>query len=302
MTELAERNDKIIAITAAMPEGTGTDKFRARFPDRFVDVGICEQHAVTFAAGLASQGYRPALAVYSTFLQRSYDQVVHDVCLQNLPVTFCIDRAGLVGEDGATHHGAFDIAFLRHIPNIAMLAPRNENLLRHCLHTALSHPGPCALRYPRGSAFGIPSDGAPRLLTPGRGEVLQQGEGLAVIAVGNRAHPALEAAAIVERQTGIKPLVFDPVWLKPLPEKQLAEIANSFDRMLIVEEGVLAGGFSSAVLEFWNDRGLMRGQRVKRLGLPDHFVEHGSQLRLRELVGLRTNNIAEAMLELVGKK
>ncbi|MGV6996814.1 1-deoxy-D-xylulose-5-phosphate synthase [Desulfovibrio sp. QI0430] len=302
LTELAEHNDKIIAITAAMPEGTGTDKFRARFPDRFVDVGICEQHAVTFAAGLASQGYRPALAVYSTFLQRSYDQVVHDVCLQNLPVTFCVDRAGLVGEDGATHHGAFDIAYLRHIPNITMLAPRDENLLRHCLHTALCHPGPCSLRYPRGSAFGVAPDGAPRLLTPGRGEVLQQGEGLAVIALGNRAHPALEAAAMVERQTGVKPLVFDPVWIKPLPEEQLAEIAQNFDRILMVEEGVLAGGFSSAVLEFWNDRGLMRGQRIKRLGLPDHFVEHGSQLRLRELVGLRTNNIAEAMLELLGKK
>ena len=158
------------------------------------------------------------------------------------------------------------------------------------------------MRYPRGSAFGVAPDGAPRLLTPGRGEVLQQGEGLAVIAVGNRAHPALEAAAIVERQTGVKPLVFDPVWLKPLPEEQLADIAASFDRILMVEEGVLAGGFSSAVLEFWNDHGLMRGQRIKRLGLPDHFVEHGSQLRLRELVGLRTNNIAQAMLELLEKK
>lgn len=185
-----------------------------------------------------------------------------------------------------------DIAYLRHIPNIAMLAPRNENLLRHCLHTALCHPGPCALRYPRGSAFGVASDGAPRLLTPGRGEVLQQGEGFAVIALGNRAHPALEAAALVERQTGIKPFVFDPVWIKPCPKSNWLKSPRTFDRILLVEEGVLAGGFSSAVLEFWNDHGLMRGQRIKRLGLPDHFVEHGTQLRLREL-GLRTNNIAD---------
>ena len=299
LVELAEHNDKIIAITAAMPEGTGTDAFRARFPDRFVDVGICEQHAVTFAAGLACQGYRPALAVYSTFLQRAYDQIVHDVCLQNLPVTFCVDRAGLVGEDGATHHGAFDIAYLRHIPNMHLLAPRDEDMLRHCLYTALNASGPCALRYPRGAGFGVPLEGAPRPLAPGVGEILQEGADVAVIAAGNRVHPALEAAALAEQEGGIRALVFDPVWLKPLPEAQLADIARRFDRILLVEEGVLAGGFSSAVLEFWNDRGLLRGQRIKRLGLPDCFIEHGSQLRLREQAGLRCKNIVEALLELV---
>ncbi|MBO5490058.1 MAG: 1-deoxy-D-xylulose-5-phosphate synthase, partial [Desulfovibrio sp.] len=221
LVELAEHNDKIIAITAAMPEGTGTDAFRARFPDRFVDVGICEQHAVTFAAGLAGQGYRPALAVYSTFLQRAYDQIVHDVCLQNLPVTFCVDRAGLVGEDGATHHGAFDIAYLRHVPNMHLLAPRDEDMLRHCLYTALNVSGPCALRYPRGAGFGVPLEGAPRPLAPGVGEILQDGADVAVIAAGNRVHPALEAAALAEQEGGIRTLVFDPVWLKPLPEAQL---------------------------------------------------------------------------------
>ncbi len=302
LVELAEKDERIIAITAAMPEGTGTDSFRQRFPDRFVDVGICEQHAVTFAAGLASQGYRPALAIYSTFLQRSYDQVVHDVCIQNLPVTLCVDRAGLVGEDGATHHGAFDIAYLRHIPQMSLLAPRNEDMLRHCLFTSLNHGGPCALRYPRGAGFGVPFDSQPRLLTPGRGEMLQDGENIAIIAVGNRAHPALEAAAQAEQTLGFRPLVFDPVWLKPLPEEQLASIARRFDRILFVEEGVLAGGFSSAVLEFYADKGLLRGQRIKRLGLPDSFVEHGSQLRLRELVGLRTKNIAAAIVELAGQK
>lgn len=298
LVELAEKDKRIIAITAAMPEGTGTNRFRERFPERFVDTGICEQHAVTFAAGLASQGYRPALAIYSTFLQRGYDQVVHDVCIQNLPVTFCVDRAGLVGEDGATHHGAFDIAFLRHIPQIRMLAPRDEDMLRHCLKTALNGDGPHALRYPRGAGFGVPLTGEPRLLAPGVGEVLRQGEHIAVIAVGNRAHPALEAAALAERELGFSPLVFDPVWLKPLPEAQLADLARRFDRLLIVEEGSLAGGFSSAVLEFLNDQGLLRGQRIRRLGLPDYFVEHGKQLQLREILGLRSQGIARAILEL----
>ena len=298
LVELAEKDKRIIAITAAMPEGTGTNRFRERFPERFVDTGICEQHAVTFAAGLASQGYRPALAIYSTFLQRGYDQVVHDVCIQNLPVTFCVDRAGLVGEDGATHHGAFDIAFLRHIPQIRMLAPRDEDMLRHCLKTALNGDGPYALRYPRGAGFGVPLTGEPRLLAPGVGEVLRQGEHIAVIAVGNRAHPALEAAALAEKELGFSPLVFDPVWLKPLPEAQLADLARRFDRLLIVEEGSLAGGFSSAVLEFLNDQGLLRGQRIRRLGLPDYFVEHGKQLQLREILGLRSQGIARAILEL----
>lgn len=298
LLELAEKDERIIAITAAMPEGTGTNRFRERFPERFVDTGICEQHAVTFAAGLASQGYRPALAIYSTFLQRGYDQVIHDVCLQNLPVTFCVDRAGLVGEDGATHHGAFDIAYLRHIPQIRLLAPRDEDMLRHSLRTALNGDGSCALRYPRGAGFGVPLEGEPRLLVPGMGEVLRQGEKIAIIAVGNRAHPSLEAATLVEKELGFSPLVFDPVWLKPLPEEQLADLARRFDRLLIVEEGALAGGFSSAVLEFLNDHGLLRGQRIRRLGLPDSFVEHGKQLQLRELVGLRSRGIARAAMEL----
>ena len=231
-------------------------------------------------------------------MQRGYDQVIHDVCLQNLPVTFCVDRAGLVGEDGATHHGAFDIAYLRHIPQIRLLAPRDEDMLRHCLKTALNGDGPCALRYPRGAGFGVSLEGEPRLLVPGVGEVLRQGEKIAIIAAGNRAHPALEAATLVEKELGFSPLVFDPIWLKPLPEEQLADLARRFDRLLIVEEGALAGGFSSAVLEFLNDHSLLRGQRIRRLGLPDSFVEHGKQLQLRELVGLRSRGIARAAMEL----
>ncbi len=299
LVQLAEKDRRIIAITAAMPEGTGTDKFRARFPERFVDTGICEQHAVTFAAGLASQGFRPVLAIYSTFLQRGYDQVVHDVCLQNLPVTFCIDRAGLVGADGSTHHGAFDIAYLRHVPNMRLLAPRNEDMLRHCLKTALELDGPCGVRYPRGAGVGVERTGAPRALPEGRGEVLREGSGLAIIAVGPCAHTALKAASRIESGLGGAPLVFDPVWLKPLPEAQLADLARRFDRLLFVEEGTLAGGFSSAVLEYLSDAGLLRGQRIRRLGLGDVFVEHGSQAELRSLQGLDVRGVTEAALALL---
>lgn len=299
LVELAERDKRIIAITAAMPEGTGTDRFRARFPERFVDTGICEQHAVTFAAGLASQGFRPVLAIYSTFLQRGYDQVVHDVCLQNLPVTFCIDRAGLVGADGATHHGAFDIAYLRHIPNMRLIAPRDEDMLRHALKTALAQDGPCAVRYPRGAGVGVERKGAPHVLPVGSGEVLCQGSGLAIIAAGPCAHAALEAARRIGAATGTCPLVFDPVWLKPLPEAQLADLARGFDRLLLVEEGTRTGGFASGVLEYLNDAGLLRGQRIRRLGLADAFVEHGTQAELRGLQGLDVDGLTEAGLALL---
>ena len=299
LVELAEKDKRIIAITAAMPEGTGTDKFRARFPERFVDTGICEQHAVTFAAGLASQGFRPVLAIYSTFLQRGYDQVVHDVCLQNLAVTFCIDRAGLVGADGATHHGAFDIAYLRHIPHMRLLAPRDEDMLRHALKTALAQDGPCAVRYPRGAGVGVERTGAPRVLPEGVGEVLREGEGLAIIAAGPCAHAALAAAARIEEETGVRPLVFDPVWLKPLPEAQLADLAGRFDRLLFVEEGARAGGFASAALEYLSDAGLLRGQRIRRLGLEDAFVQHGTQAELRGLQGLDVDGVTAAGLELL---
>lgn len=298
LVELAESDPKIIAITAAMPEGTGTDIFREKYPDRFVDTGICEQHAVTFAAGLASQGFKPVLAIYSTFLQRGYDQIVHDVCLQNLPVIFSVDRAGIVGEDGATHQGAFDMAYLRHIPNMRIIAPRDENLLRHALKTALTSTGPIAIRYPRGAAFGVELEQM-RILEENSGEILQQGKKLAIIAVGNRVHPALEASRIIERQTAIKPLVFDPVWIKPLPEQQIAEIVKSFDRILIVEEGSLMGGFSSAVLEFLNDRQLSANKKIMRLGLKDKFVQHGTQQQMRGLEGIDAEGIASAGIQLL---
>lgn len=299
LLELGQRDERIVAITAAMPEGTGTQAFQQAFPQRFVDVGICEQHAVTFAAGLAIRGLRPVVAIYSTFLQRSYDQVVHDVCPQNLPVTFCIDRAGLVGEDGPTHHGAFDIAYLRHIPNMQLLAPRDENLLRHALFTATIGHAPCGIRYPRGAGFGIPTDEALRQLPHGQGEVLQEGSLVAVIAVGNRVHPALEAAQRVRDITGVQAMVFDPIWLKPLPEEQLLDIARRFDHILCVEEGSISGGFSSALLELWADKQALRCQKIERLGLPDAFVEHGATRQLRMRLGLCVEGITETLLKMM---
>ncbi len=294
LVALAEEDKRIMAITAAMPEGTGTQAFQDRFPDRFADVGICEQHAVTFAAGMASQGLRPVVAIYSTFLQRAYDQIVHDVCLQNLPVTFCIDRAGLVGEDGATHHGVFDMAYLRHIPNMHLLAPRDENALRHCLATALTLNAPCALRIPRGAGVGVPLEGAPALLPVGQGECLRQGKDAVFIAVGSCVHPALQAAETLAAE-GISVEVFDAVWIKPLPEVQLLELAERFAVLVLVEEGVRAGGFSSAVLELLSDKGALRGQRIRRLGLWDAFVEHGTQAELRRMVGLDAGHLAQTV-------
>jgi 1-deoxy-D-xylulose-5-phosphate synthase len=300
---LAAKDSRVMAITAAMPEGTGLSVFAERFPERFVDVGICEQHAVTFAAGLATQGFRPFIAMYSTFLQRSYDQVIHDVCLQNLPVTFCIDRAGLVGEDGPTHQGAFDMAYLRHIPNMTIFSPRDEAELQHGLATALVHGAPFALRYPRGLAAGVP---LPRTLVPlpvGQAEYLQKGDsGLAVIAVGSRVLPALFAAGQLREQEGADITVLDARWIKPLPEKELKEIIQTHDRILLLEEGSLAGGFSSAVLELWSDSAELSGKRIRRLGLPDAFVEHGPIKVLRCRLGLDTDSIRKEMQKMLSGK
>ena len=297
---LAEIDRRVVAITAAMPEGTGLTEFARRYPDRFVDVGICEQHAVTFAAGLATQGLRPFVAVYSTFLQRAYDQIVHDVCLQKLPVTFCIDRAGLVGEDGATHQGAFDLAYLRHIPNLVLFAPRDEAELQRGLATALAHDGPFALRYPRGFGPGVPLQEKAVPLPIGRAEYLCEGTSdLAVIAVGNRVIPALHAARQIQDESGRSITVLDARWVKPLPEIELHEVFSRHRSILLLEEGALAGGFSSAVLEFCSDEGLLADRRVRRLGLPDAFVEHGAVKLLRKRLKIDLDSIRETMLELL---
>ncbi len=299
LIHLAEKDKRIVTITAAMPHGTGTHTFGKLFPERFVDVGICEQHAVTYAAGLAIQGFRPVVAIYSTFLQRAYDQLVHDVCLQNLPVTFCLDRAGLVGEDGATHHGVFDIAYLRHVPNIRLLAPRDEALLAKCLYTAIKGDSPTALRYPRGAGFGIAMPTANTLLPEGKGELVQDGDNILIIAVGPCVHFALAATKMLKENRGLNVAIFDPIWLKPLPKEQLIALANKYKYILLVEEGSLAGGFASAVLELLMDANAITNQKIRRLGIEDTFIEHGAQKELRAKVGLTAEGIVaevEALL------
>ncbi|MEW5773049.1 MAG: 1-deoxy-D-xylulose-5-phosphate synthase [Thermodesulfobacteriota bacterium] len=298
LCRLAEADERVMAITAAMPEGTGLAEFARRFPERFVDVGICEQHAVTFAAGLATRGFRPVVAVYSTFMQRSYDQVVHDVCLQNLPVTLCLDRGGLVGEDGPTHHGAFDISYLRHVPNLILMSPKDEAELQRMLATCLAHPGPAAVRYPRGVGVGAAMHDSPEPLPLGEGELLREGADLLVVALGSRVHPCLAAAEEVAGAGGPQAAVFNLRFVKPLPADQLLDLAAGCKRLLLVEEGSLAGGMGSAVLELLADRGALAGLTVKRLGLPDAFVEHGKQKELRQRLGLDQAGIAAAIREL----
>ncbi len=294
LTQLARRDHRIVAITAAMPEGTGLEKFREEHPDRFFDVGICEQHAVTFAAGLAMRGCRPAVCIYSTFLQRSYDQIVHDVCLQNLPVLFCLDRAGLVGEDGPTHHGAFDLSYLRHIPNMSIMAPKDEPELQRMLATGLQQRGPVAVRYPRGCGPGEPLLEDPFPLQTAKGEMLRSGEDICVLAAGSTVTPALEAADRLAEQ-GINCAVYNPRFVKPLPEEEIENLAQGQDKLLLVEENSLAGGFGSAVLEFLADRDLLGNKSVRRLGLPDQYIEHGKPQQLREKVGLDSQGIERAL-------
>ncbi|NJB69379.1 1-deoxy-D-xylulose-5-phosphate synthase [Desulfobaculum xiamenense] len=299
LCRMAEEDQSIIAITAAMPEGTGLDRFRERFPDRFVDVGICEQHAVTFAAGLATEGFKPVVVIYSTFMQRSYDQIVHDVCLQNLPVVLCLDRGGLVGEDGPTHHGAFDMSYLRHIPNLVFMAPADEAELQRMLVTAIRHDGPVALRYPRGVGLGTPTVEKPEPLPLGEGCLLRDGTDAVVVAIGSRVNPSLAAAEELERETGASVAVFNARFIRPMPEAQLIELAGRFSKMLLVEENVLKGGFGSGVLEVLSDNGALSGVTVKRLGLPDGFVEHGKQKELRARLGIDKVGIRRNLEELL---
>jgi 1-deoxy-D-xylulose-5-phosphate synthase len=297
LTKLAEQDDKVVAITAAMPEGTGLSQFAALYPDRFFDVGICEQHAVTFAAGLALEGFKPVAAIYSTFLQRAYDQVVHDVCLQNLPVTFVMDRGGLVGEDGPTHHGVFDLSYLRHIPNMVLMAPADENELQRMLKTALEHDGPVALRYPRGTAEGVAMDSEIRTLPIGKGEMRREGNDLAILAIGNRVTAAVEAARDLAEE-GIRAAVVNCRFVKPLDRDLIIQLAQETNRLLTVEENALQGGFGSAVLELMAEEGLS-GVQIIRLGIGDNFVEHGSQHIQRSSCGIDAPAIIEAARAMV---
>ena len=296
ITRLAEYDPRVVAVTAAMREGTGLDAFARRFPERFFDVGIAEQHGVTFSAGLATEGYKPVAAIYSTFLQRAYDQLVHDVCLQNLPVVFAMDRGGLVGEDGPTHHGVFDLAFLRHMPNMVLMAPKDENELQRMLKTALEHNGPIALRYPRGNGVGVALDEELRPLPLGKGEILREGDDLLLVAIGATVYPALEAAGRLAEE-GIEAAVLNARFVKPLDEELIARWARKTGRIITVEENVLQGGFGSAVLESFQQASYFPRAFV-RLGLPDAFIPHGSQKELRRMYGIDAEGIVEAALKL----
>ncbi len=280
LVRLARQDPKIVAITAAMPDGTGLVDFRQEFPNRFFDVGICEQHAVTFAGGLAVEGMRPVATIYSTFLQRAYDQILHDVCIQKLPVVFALDRAGIVGEDGETHQGLFDLSYLRHLPNLVLMAPKDENELRDMLFTAVEHPGPVALRYPRGRGVGVAFSSTLSKVPIGKAEVLREGQDLLILALGASVYPALDAAKELDKQ-GFSATVVNVRFVKPLDEPLILSLAAQHGRVLTVEENVVAGGFGSAVLELLADHDLF-GVTVKRLGIPDIFVEHGTQDILRK--------------------
>ena len=280
-----------------MSTGTSTDLFQKAHPERFYDVGIAEGHAVTFAAGLATQGIRPVVAIYSTFLQRAYDQIVHDICLQELDVVFAMDRAGLVGADGPTHHGAFDISYLRSLPHMVLMAPRDEAMLVHMLHTAIEHPGPAGLRYPRGAAEGVELPSAPELLPIGSGETLRRGERVALVGYGYGVSVALGAADLLAEQ-GLRATVADARFAKPLDTELLERLALEHELVVTIEENVLQGGFGSAVLEHLEDAFSERHHErapVLRIGLPDRYVTHGKPALLREEVGLTPEAVAKTV-------
>lgn len=300
LTRLAEENPKIVAITAAMCSGTGLDPFSKKFPERFYDVGIAEQHALTFAAGLAVEGFKPVAAIYSTFLQRAYDQVFHEICLQNLPVTLALDRAGLVGEDGPTHHGVFDFAYLRHLPNMVVMAPKDENELQHMLKTALEHAGPAAIRYPRGNGTGALMDAAPQTLPIGKAELLKDGADVAILAIGHMVQPALEAAKNLEEDEQLSVAVVNARFVKPLDAGLILRLARQTKRLVTVEEHALQGGFGSAVLELLQAQEV-DGVAVRCVGLPDQYIEHGGQVLLRRKYGLDAEGIETIVRRLCNK-
>lgn len=300
LVKLAREDKRIVAITAAMCEGTGLNEFSQEFPDRFYDVGIAEQHAVTFAAGLAAEGLIPVVAIYSTFLQRAYDQIVYDVCLQKLPVVFAVDRGGLVGEDGATHQGLLDYSYLRSIPDIIVMAPKDENELQHMLRTAVACGKPVSLRYPRGKGVGAKLDAELKILETGKGEMLKDGSDLAVIAVGSSVHPALAAAEKLSSE-GFQISVINARFVKPLDEELILKAAAATSRMITVEENMLRGGFGSAVLELLAEKGVT-GVSVKRLGIPDEFVKHATQAQQRRKYGLDEEGVIQAIREMLTGK
>lgn len=294
LIELAKDRPNILAITAAMPSGTGLKAFGQAYPKRFFDVGIAEEHAMTLAAGMAAAGMHPVIALYSTFAQRAYDQLIHDVCLQNLPVTLCLDRAGLVGEDGPTHHGVFDLSYLRQMPNMCVMAPKDEEELRHMLATAIAIEGPAAVRYPRGAGLGVPLTDSLETLPVGKAEVLQEAGDIAFLAVGTMVEKAKEAAAILKEE-GIEAAVVNMRFIKPLDTERIDEMARTKRLLITVEENVLAGGFGSAVAEYLADHGIE--VPLLRFGIPDRFIEQGTRRELLSLCGLQPDEMAERIRE-----
>lgn len=294
LLKLAEKDTSIAAITAAMPEGTGLDAFRDKFPSRYFDVGIAEEHAATFAAGLAAGGVKPVVALYSTFAQRCYDQILHDICLQKLPVVFALDRAGLVGEDGPTHHGVFDLSFLRDIPNLILAAPADENEMQHMLKTAFDANAPFVLRYPRGTGFGIKLDDEPQDLPIGKGVWLKKGKDATILAIGNRVHPALAAAEALKKHK-IDCGVVNMRFVKPLDSQIIDEALKVSKHLVTVEDNMLAGGFGSAVAEYLADK--QANFKLLRLGIGDEFVEHGKVANLFDKLGLNAGQMTDHILK-----
>lgn len=293
IVRLAEQDENIVAITAAMPDGTGLTDFSKRFPERFFDVGIAEQHAVTAAAGMAAAGLNPVVAVYSTFAQRAYDSILHDICMQNLHVTMCLDRAGLVGDDGYTHHGVFDYAYLRSMPNMTIMAPKDEDELQHMLYTALKLQTPVAVRYPRGSGLGVAMSQRLQNLPHGKAEVLQEGSRICLWAIGSMVQSAAEAADMIKQQTGEAAGVVNMRYAKPIDKELLLEHAQKYDYLVTLEEGVLSGGVGSAVLEELNAQGLLGRCKVLNIGIPDKFVLHGDKKHLFKDLHLDTESIVD---------
>jgi 1-deoxy-D-xylulose-5-phosphate synthase len=300
LVELAKNNEQIVGVTPAMPSGSSMNIMMKEIPDRAFDVGIAEQHAVTFSAGLATQGMIPFCNIYSTFMQRAYDQVIHDVCIQNLPVIFCLDRAGFAGADGPTHHGCYDIAYMRCLPNMIVAAPMNESELRNMMLTASEHKdGAFTIRYPRGAGV-MPEWRTPlQKIEIGKGRKVMDGTDIAILTIGHIGNYAIEAAEHLIRE-GIKPAIYDMRFVKPLDERLLHEVFSRFNYVLTVEDGVIQGGFGSAVLEFMADNGYQSS--VKRLGIPDRIVEHGTQRQLHDECGFGTEGITEASLSMLGVK
>jgi len=297
LIRLAKENPKVIGITAAMGSGTGIDKLSREIPDRSYDVGIAEQHAVTFAAGMATEGLIPVVAIYSTFLQRGYDEILHDVCLQNLHVVFALDRGGLVGADGPTHHGVFDFAYMRAIPNIVIMAPKDENELQHMLKTAIEHDGPISLRYPRGEGWGVEMDRELRRIEIGKADLLRPGKDVAILGIGHTVLPALEAAQDLA-PLGIDAAVVNARFVKPLDKDLLRDVLTRVPNIITVEDHVIAGGFGAAILEFLAEEGISN-VRVRRLGVPDRFIPHGTQDELRKLCGFDREAITQTVLQVV---